>query len=153
MQHVAPAVQFDLGTFEKVIALNLTAGFHLSQLTLTSMISKGFGRIIFVASAHGKVASCKSAYVASKHGVVGLTKTIALETAREKMSLAILYVLAGYLRRLSKSKSGREWPRLVILSMKNQGCSCARSSRPRSLFFLSISVILHYFCALPLPHK
>lgn len=65
-----------------ILAINLSAAFHTARLAVPRMREKGWGRIVNVASAHGLVASpFKSAYVAAKHGVIGLTKTIALETA------------------------------------------------------------------------
>jgi 3-hydroxybutyrate dehydrogenase len=82
MQHVAPIEDFSAAKWDKVIALNLTACFHTTRLALPHMRENGYGRIINIASAHGLVASAnKAAYVAAKHGVVGLTKVTALETA------------------------------------------------------------------------
>jgi 3-hydroxybutyrate dehydrogenase len=84
MQHISPIEDFDEDMFEKVIQLNLTSNFYTTKYVIKDMREKQYGRIINVASTHGKVASVhKSAYVASKHGVVGLTKTIALETATD----------------------------------------------------------------------
>ena len=69
--------------YDAIIALNLSAAWHTIRASFASMKEQGFGRIVNVASAHGLVASpFKSAYVAAKHGVVGLTKTIALEGRR-----------------------------------------------------------------------
>ena len=82
IQHVAPVEQFPVDRWDAIIAINLSSTFHTTRLALPGMLSKGWGRIINVASAHGLVASAqKSAYVAAKHGVVGFTKSIALETA------------------------------------------------------------------------
>ncbi|MDB5721558.1 MAG: 3-hydroxybutyrate dehydrogenase [Alphaproteobacteria bacterium] len=82
MQHVAPVDQFPVDKWDLIIALNLTAAFHTTRLALPAMKAKGWGRIINTASAHSLVASPnKSAYVAAKHGIAGLTKTVALETA------------------------------------------------------------------------
>jgi 3-hydroxybutyrate dehydrogenase len=70
-----------------ILAINLSSAFHTTRLALPSMRSNGFGRIINIASAHGLVASpFKSAYVAAKHGVIGLTKTTALETAESNIT-------------------------------------------------------------------
>ena len=83
IQHVAPVEQFPLESWDKIIALNLSAVFHGTRLALPGMRTRNWGRIINIASVHGLVASKeKSAYVAAKHAVVGLTKTVALETAR-----------------------------------------------------------------------
>jgi len=82
VQHVAPIEAFPPEKWSQILAINLTAAFHTIRLALPSMRTNGYGRIINVASAHGLVASpFKSAYVAAKHGLLGLTKTVALETA------------------------------------------------------------------------
>jgi 3-hydroxybutyrate dehydrogenase len=82
VQHVSPVVDFPPEKWEHIQSLNLSASFHLCRMVLSEMTDKGWGRIINIASAHGLVASpYKAAYVAAKHGIVGLTKVIALETA------------------------------------------------------------------------
>lgn len=82
MQFVSPVEDFPADKWDKIIALNLTAAFHTTRLAVPYMKAQGWGRIIQTASAHSKVASpFKSAYVAAKHGIDGLTKTVALETA------------------------------------------------------------------------
>ena len=82
MQHTAPVQEFPPELWEKVIALNLSAAFYTIAGVLPGMNERGWGRIINVASAHGLVASVhKAAYVAAKHGLVGLTKVVALEQA------------------------------------------------------------------------
>jgi len=81
-QFVAPIDQFPTEKWDLIIALNLSAAFHTIRLALPAMKEKGWGRIINTASAHSLVASPnKSAYVAAKHGIAGLTKTVALEAA------------------------------------------------------------------------
>ncbi len=83
MQHVAPVDKFPLEMWDKVIQLNLSSCFQAIRAALPDMKKRNWGRIINIASAHGIVASVeKSAYVASKHGLVGLTKVVALETAK-----------------------------------------------------------------------
>lgn len=83
IQHVAPVDAFPLEKWNDIIAINLSSVFHTSRLALPAMREKNWGRIINIASVHGLVASKeKSAYVAAKHGVVGFTKSLALETAR-----------------------------------------------------------------------
>jgi len=83
IQHVANIEDFPVERWDAVIAINLTSAFHTTRLALPSMRQKNWGRIINIASAHGLVASAgKSAYVASKHGIVGLTKVTALENAQ-----------------------------------------------------------------------
>jgi 3-hydroxybutyrate dehydrogenase len=82
VQHVAPIEAFPRAAWDRVLAVNLTAAFLTTQAALPGMRRRGFGRIMNIASAHGQVGSVhKSAYVASKHGLVGLTKVTALETA------------------------------------------------------------------------
>jgi 3-hydroxybutyrate dehydrogenase len=82
IQYVAPVGEFPREKWDAIIAINLSAAFHASQAVMAQMRSRNWGRIINIASAHGLVASAnKSAYVAAKHGIVGLTKVIALETA------------------------------------------------------------------------
>lgn len=83
IQYVAPIEEFPPEKWEKIIALNLSAVYYGIHYALPYMKKKNHGRIINIASAHGLVASPgKSAYVAAKHGVIGLTKVVALETAR-----------------------------------------------------------------------
>ena len=82
IQHVSPIENFPPEKYEAIIALNLSSAWYTTRAALAGMKERGFGRIINVASAHGLVASpFKSAYVAAKHGVIGLTKTVALEGA------------------------------------------------------------------------
>ncbi|MES2120410.1 MAG: 3-hydroxybutyrate dehydrogenase [Pseudomonadota bacterium] len=88
IQHVAPVDEFPVEKWDAVIAINLSAVFHAIRLTVPAMRAKGWGRIISTASAHSQIASPnKSAYVAAKHGVAGLTKTVALETARDGITV------------------------------------------------------------------
>ncbi|HAL06640.1 MAG TPA: 3-hydroxybutyrate dehydrogenase [Brevundimonas sp.] len=83
IQHVAPVEQFPVDKWNDIIVINLSSVFHTTRLALPGMRQRNWGRIINIASVHGLVASKeKSAYVAAKHAVVGLTKTVALETAR-----------------------------------------------------------------------
>jgi len=82
IQHVAPVKDFPETQWDRIIAINLSSAFHATKAVLPGMLARNWGRIINVASAHGLVASPnKSAYVAAKHGIVGFTKTVALETA------------------------------------------------------------------------
>jgi 3-hydroxybutyrate dehydrogenase len=82
IQHVSPIEEFPDAKWDAIIAINLSSAFHTIKAVMAGMKQRGFGRIINIASAHGLVASpFKSAYVAAKHGIVGLTKTIALEGA------------------------------------------------------------------------
>ncbi len=82
IQHTAPIEAFDDAKWDAIIAINLSSNFHAIKAVLPQMRERNRGRIINVASTHGLVASVqKSAYVAAKHGVIGLTKVVALETA------------------------------------------------------------------------
>lgn len=82
IQHVAPVQDFPVERWDAVIAINLSSAFHATRLALPAMQAANWGRIINVASVHGLVASVqKSAYVAAKHGLIGLTKVTALENA------------------------------------------------------------------------
>lgn len=82
IQHVAPLQQFAVAKWDAILAINLSSAFHTTRLSLPSMLANKWGRIINIASAHGLVGSAyKSAYVAAKHGMLGLTKVTALETA------------------------------------------------------------------------
>ncbi|HTV90581.1 MAG TPA: 3-hydroxybutyrate dehydrogenase [Stellaceae bacterium] len=84
IQHVAPIAKFPEDRWDAVIAINLSAAFHATKAALPPMIAKGWGRIVNIASAHGLVASGeKAAYVSAKHGLVGLTKVTAIETANQ----------------------------------------------------------------------
>jgi 3-hydroxybutyrate dehydrogenase len=82
IQHVCPIEEFPVAKWDAIIAINLSSAFHTTRLAVPYMKEKHWGRIINVASAHALVASpFKSAYVAAKHGILGLTKTVALEVA------------------------------------------------------------------------
>jgi len=83
IQYVAPVHEFPIERWDAILAVNLSAAFHAIRAALPQMLARNWGRIVNIASAHGLVASVhKSAYVAAKHGLVGLTKVVALETAR-----------------------------------------------------------------------
>lgn len=87
IQHVESVENFPTDQWEKIIAINLSSAFHATRAAIPIMKAQGRGRIINMASAHGLVASpFKSAYVAAKHGVIGFTKTAALELARDNIT-------------------------------------------------------------------
>lgn len=87
IQHVAAIDEFPSGKWDAIIAINLSSAFHTTAAALPLMRKAGWGRVINIASAHGLTASpYKSAYVAAKHGIVGMSKTVALETAREPIT-------------------------------------------------------------------
>lgn len=97
IQHVAAVEEFPIEKWDAIIAINLSSVFHLTRATFAAMKAKRWGRIVNVASAHGLVASpYKSAYVAAKHGVVGFTKTLALEGA--EYGVTCNAICPGYVR-------------------------------------------------------
>jgi len=88
IQHVAPVDEFPVAKWEQILAINLAASFHTIRLALPRMKARKWGRIVNVASAHALVASpYKAAYVAAKHGIAGLTKTVALEVAQQGITM------------------------------------------------------------------
>ena len=88
IQHVSPIEDFPIPKWDDVIAINLTAHFHTIAAAIDGMRARGFGRIINISSVHGLIASVnKSAYIAAKHGVVGLTKATALECATDGITV------------------------------------------------------------------
>jgi 3-hydroxybutyrate dehydrogenase len=87
IQHVAPIDQFPVDKWDAIIAINLTSAFHTTAAALPMMREAKWGRVVNIASAHGLTASpYKSAYVAAKNGIVGMTKTVALETAEDPIT-------------------------------------------------------------------
>jgi 3-hydroxybutyrate dehydrogenase len=88
IQHVSPVEEFPVEKWDQVIAINLSSAFHAIRAAVPGMKARGWGRIIQTASAHSLVASpFKSAYVSAKHGIAGLTKTVALELAQHKITV------------------------------------------------------------------
>ncbi len=103
IQHVAPVDDFPLAKWDAIIAINLSSNFHTIRAAVPGMKRRGWGRIVNVASAHALVASpFKSAYVAAKHGIAGLTKTVALEVAEQGITVNAIcpgYVLTPLVRK------------------------------------------------------
>jgi 3-hydroxybutyrate dehydrogenase len=112
IQHVAPLDDFPPERWDAILALNLTAAFHTTRLALLGMRAAGWGRIINIASVHGQVASAgKAAYVAAKHGLLGLTKVTALETARSNITCNAVcpgWVLTPLVERQVEARAARD---------------------------------------------
>jgi 3-hydroxybutyrate dehydrogenase len=112
IQHVAKVEDFPVDRWDAVIAINLTSAFHTTRLAVPAMREANWGRIINIASAHGLVASAqKSAYVAAKHGIVGLTKSVALETATTGVTCNAIcpgWVLTALVQKQIDDRSTRE---------------------------------------------
>ncbi|MBI2754995.1 MAG: 3-hydroxybutyrate dehydrogenase [Betaproteobacteria bacterium] len=97
IQYVAPVDEFPVDKWNAILAINLSAAFHTTRVALPAMKAKRWGRIVNIASAHALVASpFKSAYVSAKHGIAGLTKTVALEVAEQ--GITVNAVCPGYVR-------------------------------------------------------
>ena len=112
IQHTAPVESFPPERWDAVIAINLSAVFHATQAALPAMKARNWGRIINIASVHGLVASVeKAAYVAAKHGVIGLTKVVALETAKTGITCNAIcpgWVLTPLVQKQIDDRAARE---------------------------------------------
>ena len=112
IQHTAPIEDFPLDRWDAVIAINLSANFHAMRAVIPQMRVRNWGRIINIASTHGLVASVeKAAYVAAKHGVVGLTKVAALETAGTNITCNAIcpgWVLTSLVEKQIRERASRE---------------------------------------------
>jgi 3-hydroxybutyrate dehydrogenase len=112
IQHTAPVEDFDDGRWDAVIAINLSSNFHAIKAVLPQMKKRNWGRIINIASVHGLVASVqKAAYIAAKHGVVGLTKVVALENATTAITCNAIcpgWVLTPLVQKQIDDRAARE---------------------------------------------
>jgi 3-hydroxybutyrate dehydrogenase len=128
IQHVAPVESFPLEKWDQILAINLSSAFHLVRATFAGMKERRFGRIVNISSAHGLIASpFKSAYVAAKHGIVGLTKVIALEGA--EVGVTSNAICPGYVwtplveRQIDDQAKSHKIPREAVIRdvlLKNQ---------------------------------
>ncbi len=97
IQHVAPVEEFPVAKWDAIIAINLSSSFHTIAAAVPLMKKAGWGRIVNIASAHGLRASpYKAAYVSAKHGILGLTKTVALEFAEARVPATVNAICPGY---------------------------------------------------------
>ncbi|MBL0720630.1 3-hydroxybutyrate dehydrogenase [Piscinibacter sp. Jin2] len=112
IQHVAPVEDFPVEKWDAILAINLSSAFHTIRAALPGMRARNWGRIVNIASAHGLVASAgKSAYVAAKHGLVGLTKAVALETATTAITVNAIcpgWVLTPLVQKQIDDRAARE---------------------------------------------
>src|SRR6266446_6785188 len=133
IQYVAPLDRFPVEKWDTILSINLSSAFHTMRLALPAMRSNRFGRIINIASAHGLVASpFKAAYVAAKHGIVGLTKVAVLETA-EEASPATRSARAMSTPRWSKRRSTARPRPLEFPASRSSVMSCWRSNPTSAL--------------------
>jgi len=148
IQHVAPIEDFTGERWEKVIAINLSAAFYTMASAVPIMQEKGWGRIINIASAHGKVASKgKAAYVASKHGVVGLTKVVALENATKGITCNA--VCPGWVLTPLVQKQVDDWAKREDISVLEAERALLGEKQP-SLQFTTpddIGAMVTYLCS------
>ena len=112
IQHVAPIHEFPAERWDAILAINLSSAFHATAAVLPQMLKRNWGRIVNIASVHGLVASVnKAAYVAAKHGLVGLTKVVALETAGTEVTCNAIcpgFVLTALVQRQIDDLAARE---------------------------------------------
>jgi 3-hydroxybutyrate dehydrogenase len=112
IQHVAKVVDFPEDRWDAVIAINMSAAFHATKAALPHMLNKKWGRVINIASAHGLVASGeKAAYVTAKHGIVGFTKVVAIETANDGVTCNAIcpgWVLTPLVQRQIEARAAEE---------------------------------------------
>jgi 3-hydroxybutyrate dehydrogenase len=153
IQHTAPVEDFPLERWDAVIAINLSANFHAIRAVIPQMRSRNWGRIINIASTHGLVASVeKAAYVAAKHGVLGLTKVVALETATTNITCNAIcpgWVLTPLVEKQIKERASRE--NISVDQAKRE--LLAENSRPTNLPFPRKSVRSRYSCVRTLPPR
>ena len=144
VQFVAPIAEFPAAQWDRVIAINLSGAFHAMQAAIPGMQARGWGRIINIASAHGLVASAqKSAYVAAKHGIVGLTKVAALELANSGITANAIcpgWVLTPLVQKQLDDRAAREGRPLeqVTRELLTEKQPMARFTTPESIGALAV---------------
>lgn len=148
IQHTSPVEGFDPAIWDRIIAINLSAAFHGIHHALPIMRRRGWGRIINTASVHGLVASVnKAAYVAAKHGIVGLTKVVALETAEEPITVNAIcpgWVRTPLIERQIEAVSGRD-----SCSMEQAARTLLSEKQPSKTFVMpdQIGAIAAFLCS------
>lgn len=148
IQHVAPVENFPVERWDAIIAINLNSVFHTTRLALPAMKKANWGRVINVASVHGLVASAeKSAYCAAKHGVVGFTRSVALETAETGVTVNAIcpgWVLTPLVQKQVDARAERD-----KLSDAEAGRSLLREKQPSMQFVTTqqIAALAAYFCS------
>lgn len=148
VQHVAPVEEFSHDKWEQVIAINLSAAFYTTSEAIKGMKKRGWGRIVNIASAHGLVASAnKAAYVASKHGVVGLTKVVALENADSNITCNA--VCPGWVLTPLVQKQVDDWAERDGISVAEAERALLSEKQPALRFVLpeEIGSMVAYLCS------
>jgi len=150
VQHVSPIEAFTNENWDRILEINLSAPFRLIRQALPAMRANGWGRVINIASVHGLVASPhKSAYVAAKHGLVGLTKTVALETAAEPITCNAL--CPGYVRTALMESQIASKARTENTSSEEAAESILREKQPSQNFITpaDIGSMVTFLCSEP----
>jgi 3-hydroxybutyrate dehydrogenase len=134
IQYVAPLDRFPIEKWDAILSINLSSAFHSMRLALPAMRKNKFGRIINIASAHGLVASpFKAAYVAAKHGIVGLTKVAALETAEEGITCNAICPGYVYTPLVEAQIDGQATRPMEFPASRSSMMSCWRSNPTSAL--------------------
>ncbi len=148
IQHVAPIEDFPPEKWEKIISINLSSSFYTISNAVRGMKEQGWGRIVNIASAHGLVASPnKSAYVAAKHGLVGLTKVVALENATENITCNV--ICPGWVLTPLVQQQINDWAERDNISVKEAEIALLSEKQP-SLRFVKpedIGEMIIYLCS------
>jgi 3-hydroxybutyrate dehydrogenase len=148
IQHVAPVEEFPADKWDAIIAINLTSAFHTTRLALPEMKRKKWGRIINIASAHGLVASpFKSAYVAAKHGIVGFTKTVALECA--EVGVTSNAICPGFVHTPLVQKQIEDQARALNISLEKAAKDVILAPQPTKQFVKidEVAAMALYLCS------